>query len=249
MTSPITDAMVEAAFRLLKDKFHEHGNIHISDVRAALEAALPSALAAAEAKGFAAGVEAAANMAKAEEDELLAAAETGTCRIVRATPLSERIRALRPPAAPAESEASMTIENCPTCGGTHYGSNKCPYIEAPCIVCSEPTVMACADCAINSGGRESVYVCKKPECRNQHEAAVHPPLSASEPAGAPSGEANTSYNAAAIAALESELIGPVEWQRMQKYLWVRSLVNGLIKRIANLRAMLAPEPAGAPSED
>jgi hypothetical protein len=28
----------------------------------------------------------------------------------------------------------MTIQNCPNCGGTHFGSNKCPFISEP----SEP---------------------------------------------------------------------------------------------------------------
>ena len=68
----------------------------------------------------------------------------------------------------------MTIKNCPLCGGDHWGSNKCPFIEAPCVICGEMTVMACSDCAINSGGRESVHVCAKTVCRDQHEKAVHP---------------------------------------------------------------------------
>jgi hypothetical protein len=69
----------------------------------------------------------------------------------------------------------MTIRNCPVCGGDHFGSVACPYIPAPCVVCGEQTVMACSDCAIESGGRRSVHVCAKRECRDHHEAAHHPP--------------------------------------------------------------------------
>ena len=69
----------------------------------------------------------------------------------------------------------MTIIACPNCGGTHYGSLRCPYIKAPCVVCGDETIDACSDCAINSGGRESVHVCGKRECRLQHDANAHPP--------------------------------------------------------------------------
>jgi len=65
--------------------------------------------------------------------------------------------------------------NCHVCGGEHWGSYKCPYIEAPCVVCGTPTIVACADCGINSGGKESVHVCDKSECRHTHERLVHPP--------------------------------------------------------------------------
>lgn len=71
----------------------------------------------------------------------------------------------------------MTILNCPNCGGTHYGSHKCPYTKAPCVVCGDDTIDACADCAISSGGKESVHVCEKSECRDAHErehAALNP---------------------------------------------------------------------------
>lgn len=63
----------------------------------------------------------------------------------------------------------MTIENCPNCGGTHFGSYKCPFIKAPCIVCGEPTVLACSDCAIESGGKNSIHICSKSKCRDEHE--------------------------------------------------------------------------------
>jgi hypothetical protein len=59
------------------------------------------------------------------------------------------------------------------CGGTHYGSYKCPFIPGRCAVCGDETVLACSDCAINSGGTRSVHVCQKTECREAHEAAVH----------------------------------------------------------------------------
>lgn len=67
----------------------------------------------------------------------------------------------------------MTIQNCQKCGGTHFGSYECPYITAPCVVCGANTVLACSDCAIDSGGRESVHVCDNRECRNRHEASAH----------------------------------------------------------------------------
>lgn len=63
----------------------------------------------------------------------------------------------------------MTIRGCPNCGGTHFGSIKCPYISAPCIVCGEATILACSDCAIDTG--KSVHVCEKSECRDAHEIA------------------------------------------------------------------------------
>lgn len=58
--------------------------------------------------------------------------------------------------------------HCPKCGGTHYGSHECPFISLPCAVCGEETIMACSDCAIDTG--ESVHVCGKRECRDLHEA-------------------------------------------------------------------------------
>jgi hypothetical protein len=67
----------------------------------------------------------------------------------------------------------MTIRNCPNCGGDHFGSNKCPYIKAPCVICGTSTILACSDCAIDSGGKNSVHVCNKTECRNEHEK-LHP---------------------------------------------------------------------------
>lgn len=63
----------------------------------------------------------------------------------------------------------MTIKNCPTCGGDHYGSYRCPFIEAPCVVCGDMTVLACSDCAIESAGRNHVHVCAKATCRDEHE--------------------------------------------------------------------------------
>lgn len=62
----------------------------------------------------------------------------------------------------------MSIRNCPNCGGTHIGSLKCPFISSPCVVCGTDTVMACSDCAIDTG--KSVHVCGKPDCLRQHEA-------------------------------------------------------------------------------
>ena len=63
----------------------------------------------------------------------------------------------------------MVIRNCPNCGGEHWGSTKCPYIEAPCVVCGDMTVMACSDCSIESGGEKSVHVCADRKCQDEHE--------------------------------------------------------------------------------
>jgi hypothetical protein len=62
----------------------------------------------------------------------------------------------------------MTMRDCPQCGGTHIGSFTCPFTSSPCVVCGDATVMACSDCAIESG--KSVHVCVKSTCRDQHEA-------------------------------------------------------------------------------
>lgn len=59
--------------------------------------------------------------------------------------------------------------NCSTCGGVHFGSYRCPYIESPCSVCGEATVFACADCGIHYGGAKSIHVCNKFACRDKHE--------------------------------------------------------------------------------
>jgi hypothetical protein len=60
------------------------------------------------------------------------------------------------------------IENCPNCGGTHIGHNRCPMIIKPCVVCGEDTGWACSDCAID--GKPGVHVCGKSECRDKHES-------------------------------------------------------------------------------
>lgn len=58
---------------------------------------------------------------------------------------------------------------CKDCGGLHYGSFKCPYL-LPCVICGDDTLMACADCSIDSAGEERPRVCVKPECRDAHES-------------------------------------------------------------------------------
>lgn len=63
------------------------------------------------------------------------------------------------------------VENCPNCGGTHYGTFKCPFTKAPCVICGEPTIWACSDCRIDTG--RSVHVCEKTECKDRHETAGH----------------------------------------------------------------------------
>lgn len=63
------------------------------------------------------------------------------------------------------------IENCENCGGTHYGSVDCPYLEKnmgqPCVICAERTSYCCSDCAIDGKGK--VYVCIDDDCRSRHE--------------------------------------------------------------------------------
>ncbi len=78
----------------------------------------------------------------------------------------------------------MTIKDCPICGGTHYGSHKCPYTLAPCCVCGDDTIWACSDCGINSAGKQSVHVCGKSECRDTHEQIHRAPNGPAEVSGA-----------------------------------------------------------------
>lgn len=72
-------------------------------------------------------------------------------------------------------ERSMSIIGCANCGGTHYGSNECPYLEKnmgePCAVCGERTSYCCADCGIDGKGK--VYLCVTDACRAAHEK-THP---------------------------------------------------------------------------
>lgn len=67
----------------------------------------------------------------------------------------------------------MIIVTCPNCGGTHIPFGECPFIKSPCVVCGDETIFACSDCGINSGGKESVHVCGKSACRDQHEEIAH----------------------------------------------------------------------------
>lgn len=66
----------------------------------------------------------------------------------------------------------MSVLVCPNCGGTHYGSHKCPYTKGVCVICGEETVFACADCRIDTG--MTINVCSSTDCRDRHEAATHP---------------------------------------------------------------------------
>lgn len=63
------------------------------------------------------------------------------------------------------------VENCGNCGGTHYGSVDCPYLEKnmgePCIACGDLTSYCCSDCALDGAGK--VYVCTDDDCRALHE--------------------------------------------------------------------------------
>lgn len=47
------------------------------------------------------------------------------------------------------------------------------YGAAACVVCGDPTIYACSDCGIDSGGDKSVHVCTKRDCQNIHEK-LHP---------------------------------------------------------------------------
>ena len=65
------------------------------------------------------------------------------------------------------------IQNCSKCGGMHIGHSKCPFISKPCVVCEDETILACSDCAIELGGKHSIHICNKNECRNKHEKDIH----------------------------------------------------------------------------
>lgn len=95
----------------------------------------------------------------------------------------------------------MAIVNCPNCGGIHYGSHKCPFITSPCVICGDDTVMACSDCAIETG--KSVHVCAKPKCRDQHEADTH--LKETPIDAAPDMAATIARQAAVIAKMREAL--------------------------------------------
>lgn len=68
----------------------------------------------------------------------------------------------------------LVDQTCKDCGGLHFGSGRCPYLErtGPCAICETETVYACSDCAIDFKGRV-VRVCTNPDCRDKHEANVH----------------------------------------------------------------------------
>jgi hypothetical protein len=65
--------------------------------------------------------------------------------------------------------ADPNAASCPNCGGTHFGSYECPFTSSPCVICGQPTVYACSDCAIESGGQASVHVCNRTPCLDEHE--------------------------------------------------------------------------------
>lgn len=52
-------------------------------------------------------------------------------------------------------------------------------------------------------------------------------------------ENSTAYNAAEMAEALSELLGPVERERLSKLPWARGVVHDLIHRIVNLRRHIA----------
>lgn len=82
----------------------------------------------------------------------------------------------------------MTIQNCSNCGGTHYGSLKCPYgPKGPCVECGTDTIWACADCAIDLGGGSKVPLCDEPACRDAHERSAHYKAEPQLPGSAPEG--------------------------------------------------------------
>lgn len=85
--------------------------------------------------------------------------------------LIERIGEIQDEFAQQQNGGAMAIENCPTCGGTHFGSYKCPFTAAPCVICGDLTILACSDCAIDTG--KSVHVCNRTACRDEHESRIH----------------------------------------------------------------------------
>jgi hypothetical protein len=101
----------------------------------------------------------------------------------------------------------MTITNCQRCGSTHYGSTECPYIEAPCIICGKPTIMACADCSIESSGTKSVHVCGNPSCRTEHERLnpQHPKTGYGENYGRPPEPGSVDHSLLQIAGARKRL--------------------------------------------
>lgn len=62
-------------------------------------------------------------------------------------------------------------------------------------------------------------------------------------------EADESYNAAEVNAVQNELIGGLDRERLDRTPWARSIVTKLIKRIAHLRARIAELESDKPSED
>lgn len=39
----------------------------------------------------------------------------------------------------------------------------------PCSICRMPTDFVCVDCGIGTGGALMIYVCARPQCRDEHE--------------------------------------------------------------------------------
>lgn len=75
---------------------------------------------------------------------------------------------------PRWRDVDPKTSNCSHCGGMHFGTGlECPFREEnmgqPCVVCQERTCYCCSDCAIDSAGREKVYVCTSDTCRDTHE--------------------------------------------------------------------------------
>jgi hypothetical protein len=59
----------------------------------------------------------------------------------------------------------------PSPAGTYEAERRCCSVcdaKKVCHVCGETTLLACSDCRIDFG--VTVYVCKRPACRDEHEA-------------------------------------------------------------------------------
>lgn len=53
---------------------------------------------------------------------------------------------------------------CGTCNGGMPSER-----TRQCVECGDSTFLACSDCAIDSEGKRTVYVCAKASCRDAHE--------------------------------------------------------------------------------
>lgn len=106
----------------------------------------------------------------------------------------------------------MIIENCPSCGGTHYGSLKCPFTPLPCVVCGTPTFMACSDCAIE--GKGAIHICDHRPCREEHDRQ-NPQHPVAQPVSEIEAQKERAFRAAFANGDEISVYGPVSTSVMR----------------------------------